>query len=238
MAFSKSLARSLAPEVRVNCVAPGWIKTKWGETASQYWQDLAHDESLLARWGTPEDVAAAVRFLASPAARFVTAQTVAVNGGLKQSLTPGGLLTCANTFILSPAAWPSSRCARCWPTWLRASDSITRSTCLGITVAALMTTDWIARRVARAGAGDHACCCPAIARAICTPSRRAAGVPVERGPARLAAAGRILWPTRRSPPTYGGIRHRNSGRNQPCPATAARMPCFSKPTGSAPTAPT
>ncbi len=83
MAFSKSLAFSLRAEVRVNCVAPGWIKTKWGDSASQYWQDLAHDQSLLARWGTPADVAAAVRYLASPAASFVTAQTVAINGGLK-----------------------------------------------------------------------------------------------------------------------------------------------------------
>ena len=38
MAFTKSLALSLAPEVRVNCVAPGWIRTAWGETASQEWQ--------------------------------------------------------------------------------------------------------------------------------------------------------------------------------------------------------
>lgn len=83
MAFSKSLAFSLAPSVRVNCVAPGWIKTKWGDSASPYWQELAHDQSLLARWGQPADVAAAVRFLASPAAGFVTAQTVAINGGLK-----------------------------------------------------------------------------------------------------------------------------------------------------------
>ena len=85
MAFSKSLARSLAPEVRVNCVAPGWIKTDWGAGASQYWQDRAKSESLLARWGTPEDVAAIVRWLASPAAGFVTAQTIMVNGGLRQS---------------------------------------------------------------------------------------------------------------------------------------------------------
>jgi len=85
MAFSRSLARSLAPRVRVNCVAPGWIKTKWGDGASEYWQQRAQQESLLARWGTPQDVAAAVRYLASPAAAFVTAHTLPVNGGLKQS---------------------------------------------------------------------------------------------------------------------------------------------------------
>jgi len=41
MAFTKSLARSLGPEVRVNCVAPGWIKTKWGQGASADWQQRA-----------------------------------------------------------------------------------------------------------------------------------------------------------------------------------------------------
>jgi 3-oxoacyl-[acyl-carrier protein] reductase len=83
MAFTRSLARSLAPTVRVNCLAPGWIKTKWGEQASLYWQDRAMNESLLARWGTPDDVASVARFLASPVAAFINAQTIAVNGGLK-----------------------------------------------------------------------------------------------------------------------------------------------------------
>jgi 3-oxoacyl-[acyl-carrier protein] reductase len=85
MAFTRSLAHSLAPEVRVNCVAPGWIRTRWAEGASEAWQRRAVDESLLARWGTPEDVAAAVRFLVSPAAAFITAQTIPVNGGFKHS---------------------------------------------------------------------------------------------------------------------------------------------------------
>jgi 3-oxoacyl-[acyl-carrier protein] reductase len=83
MAFTQSLARSLAPEVRVNCVAPGWIKTKWAQGASQAWHDRAVGESLLRRWGTPEDIAAAVCFLASPGAAFITAQTIPVNGGFR-----------------------------------------------------------------------------------------------------------------------------------------------------------
>src|SRR5690606_14341241 len=53
MAFTRSLARSLAPRVRVNCVAPGWIRTAWGGQASEYWQRRAAAESLLERWGTP-----------------------------------------------------------------------------------------------------------------------------------------------------------------------------------------
>src|SRR5262249_28061625 len=58
MAFSKSLAASLAPEVRVNCLAPGWIRTAWGDRASDRWQQRVERETLLRRWGTPEDVAA------------------------------------------------------------------------------------------------------------------------------------------------------------------------------------
>lgn len=81
MAFTKSLARSLAPEVRVNCLAPGWIRTAWGDHASEYWRQRACRESLLGRWGTPEDVAQVARFLASPEATFVTGQVIAVNGG-------------------------------------------------------------------------------------------------------------------------------------------------------------
>jgi 3-oxoacyl-[acyl-carrier protein] reductase len=88
MAFSKSLAQSLAPKVRVNCLAPGWIKTSWGDDAAPYWQERAKRESLLDRWGTPEDVARVARFLASPAASFITGQVVPINGGLRR--TPPG----------------------------------------------------------------------------------------------------------------------------------------------------
>ena len=81
MAFSRSLALSLAPSVRVNCLAPGWIRTAWGEGASRHWQERVRNETTLHRWGRPEDVAAAARWLVSPAAEFLTGQTIRINGG-------------------------------------------------------------------------------------------------------------------------------------------------------------
>lgn len=81
MCFTRSLALSLAPEVRVNCIAPGWIRTAWGETASAIWQERVRRETPLGVWGLPEDVAAAAVWLASPAAGFLTGQTIRVNGG-------------------------------------------------------------------------------------------------------------------------------------------------------------
>jgi 3-oxoacyl-[acyl-carrier protein] reductase len=81
MAFSRSLALSLAPAVRVNCLAPGWIRTAWGEGASRHWQERVLRETLMHRWGRPEDVAAAARWLVSPAAAFLTGQILRINGG-------------------------------------------------------------------------------------------------------------------------------------------------------------
>ena len=83
MAFTKSLAKSLAPHVRVNCVAPGWIKTAWGNQASKEWQERAARECLLKRWGEPEDIADAVWWLLSAQASFVTGQVINVNGGFR-----------------------------------------------------------------------------------------------------------------------------------------------------------
>ena len=83
MAFTRSLAQSLAPQVRVNCLAPGWIKTSWGERASDYWQGRAERQSLVGRWGTPEDVAKSAVFLASPGAEFINGQVIPVNGGFR-----------------------------------------------------------------------------------------------------------------------------------------------------------
>jgi 3-oxoacyl-[acyl-carrier protein] reductase len=81
LSFTRSLALSLAPAVRVNALAPGWIKTAWGEGSSPIWHDRVRKETPLARWGTPEDVALVARFLVSPASQFMTGQIVRVNGG-------------------------------------------------------------------------------------------------------------------------------------------------------------
>lgn len=80
-AFTRSLAKTLAPAVRVNAVAPGWVRTAWGEHAGTDWQSRVERETPLARWGLPEDVAAAALWLASPAASFITGQVIRVNGG-------------------------------------------------------------------------------------------------------------------------------------------------------------
>ncbi len=85
-AFSKSLAKSLAPHVRVNCIAPGWVKTQWGQTTHPSWQQRAIGESMLNRWGTPEDIARVVAAVSFEDGAFINGQTIAVNGGW-QSMT-------------------------------------------------------------------------------------------------------------------------------------------------------
>jgi len=81
MGLTRSLAVSLAPNVRVNCIAPGWIRTAWGDSASEAWQERVRKETPLERWGTPEDVAKMARFLASADAAYITGQVINVNGG-------------------------------------------------------------------------------------------------------------------------------------------------------------
>jgi 3-oxoacyl-[acyl-carrier protein] reductase len=80
--FTRSLALNLAPEVRVNCLAPGWIKTKWGEKAPAEWQERAIREAPLRRWGYPDDVARTAAWLCSSDAAFITGQVVRINGGV------------------------------------------------------------------------------------------------------------------------------------------------------------
>jgi 3-oxoacyl-[acyl-carrier protein] reductase len=82
LAFSKSLACALAPEVRVNVLCPGWIETAFGEQADSEFRRSVADSTPLGRWGRPQDVAGAALYLGSPEASFVTGQAINVNGGV------------------------------------------------------------------------------------------------------------------------------------------------------------
>jgi 3-oxoacyl-[acyl-carrier protein] reductase len=82
LAFSKSLARSVGPRVRVNVIAPGWIETSFAAEMDEPARRAVAESAPLKRWGTPEDVAAAAIFLASPSASFLTGQTMLVGGGV------------------------------------------------------------------------------------------------------------------------------------------------------------
>ncbi len=81
LAFSKSLAQSFAPEVRVNVLAPGWIATAFAEGLPEETRRRIAGRAPLKRWGTPEDVARAAVFLASADSEFLTGTTLLVNGG-------------------------------------------------------------------------------------------------------------------------------------------------------------
>jgi len=80
-AFSRSLAKSVAPHIRVNCIAPGWVQTEWGQSASAAWQQRATGESMLGRWGRSQDIARVVAAVSFGDGAFINGQTIAVNGG-------------------------------------------------------------------------------------------------------------------------------------------------------------
>ncbi|HLI74438.1 MAG TPA: SDR family NAD(P)-dependent oxidoreductase [Acidimicrobiales bacterium] len=85
VALTASAALEYAPAIRVNAVAPGMIRTKLTTPLLEGWPDaVAHYERITpaARVGTPEDVADVVVFLCSDLARFVTGQTIVVDGGM------------------------------------------------------------------------------------------------------------------------------------------------------------
>jgi len=81
--FTKALARELAPRgVRANVVAPGYVDTRLTREISDDMRELMLKNTPLQRFGEPEDVAGAVRFLCSDEASFITGEVLLVDGGL------------------------------------------------------------------------------------------------------------------------------------------------------------
>jgi len=81
--LSRSLAKELGSRnITVNCVAPGFIDTDMTKALDEKQKAGLLSNIPLGRLGKPEDIAAAVAFLASPAAAYVTGTTVHVNGGM------------------------------------------------------------------------------------------------------------------------------------------------------------
>jgi 3-oxoacyl-[acyl-carrier protein] reductase len=81
--FTKSLAREIGSRnVTVNCVAPGFIDTDMTRDIPEAQRQAAIQHIPLGRFGQPADVAAAVAFLASPGAGYITGTTIDVNGGM------------------------------------------------------------------------------------------------------------------------------------------------------------
>ena len=81
--FSKSLAREVGSRgITVNCVAPGFIDTDMTRALPEETRAMFTAQTSLGKFGEVEDIAAAVLFLASDQARYITGQTLHVNGGI------------------------------------------------------------------------------------------------------------------------------------------------------------
>ena len=80
---AEDFAKYLAPNVRVNVVAPGWVKTSMNNGMNKDYQKEIVDKLLVNRFAEPEEIANVVYFLTSDEASYVNGATICVNGGIR-----------------------------------------------------------------------------------------------------------------------------------------------------------
>jgi NAD(P)-dependent dehydrogenase (short-subunit alcohol dehydrogenase family) len=89
VALTHALAISLAPDIRVNCISPGWIDVSEWQQAKTYQTELTkqeHQQHPVGRVGKPEDIASLAVYFASPDAAFITGTNFVIDGGMTKKM--------------------------------------------------------------------------------------------------------------------------------------------------------
>ena len=81
ISLTRNFSQALAPHIRVNSVAPGWIDTEINKDLPKDYIESETEKIALKRWGQPEEIAKAILFLCSDDAGFITGSTLVVDGG-------------------------------------------------------------------------------------------------------------------------------------------------------------
>lgn len=83
ISLMQNMANMLAPDIRVNAIAPGWVNTRMNETLSEEFKNAEEEKILLGRFAEPEEIANVIEFLCSEKASYVNKTLIRVDGGLK-----------------------------------------------------------------------------------------------------------------------------------------------------------
>ena len=90
LALTHALSISLGPEIRVNCISPGWIETRDWQKFSKATPSIHSEEDKsqhpVGRVGVPEDIARTAAFLIDPVNGFITGENVVVDGGMTKKM--------------------------------------------------------------------------------------------------------------------------------------------------------